>query len=98
MAGDIGHDGHTHILILHNEDRPGRIGAVGSTVGEMGANISSMDVGRQDATAGASPEASAPGSGGRAIMVLTVDRQLTPDELANLAAIPGIEDVKQAVI
>ena len=98
VSSDIHHDAHTHILILHNEDRPGRIGAVGNALGEMGANISGMDVGRQDPTADVTPGSAGASNGGHAIMVLTVDRELTPDELATLAAIPGIEDVKQAVI
>ena len=76
---------HTHILILHNEDRPGRIGAVGTALGEMDVNIGGMDVGREEDAA-------------RAIMVLTVDRTLDQNELAALAAIPGIEDVKQAEV
>ena len=91
VAGDFFHDGHTHMLILHNEDRPGRIGAVGNALGEMGVNISAMDVGR--------PAAHRASDGaGIAIMVLTVDRHLGPAELAALAAIPGIGDVKQAEI
>lgn len=92
VGGDAHHSGHTHMLILHNEDRPGRIGAVGSALGEMGVNISAMEVGRQ---AGPAP---AGATAGTAIMVLTVNRQLTSDELTQMAAIPGIEDVKQAVI
>ena len=88
VAGDAYHDGHTHVLILHNEDRPGRVGAVGTALGEIGVNISAMEVGRQDTAADA----------GTAIMVLTVDRQLEPAEVAALAAIPGIDDVTQAEI
>jgi D-3-phosphoglycerate dehydrogenase len=86
VSPDPQHGQHTHLLILRNEDRPGRIGAVGSALGEMGANISSMDVGT-DA-----------GGSGRAIMVLNVSRALDLDEVTSLAAIPGIEDVKQATI
>ena len=76
---------HGHILILRNEDRPGRVGAVGVALGEMLVNISAMDVGKRDAS-------------GLAIMVLSVDRALTPAELQSMAAIPGIEHVKQAEI
>ena len=47
-----------------------------------------MEVGRQDTASDA----------GTAIMVLTVDRQLTAAEIAAMAAIPGIDDVKQAEI
>ena len=55
-------------------------------------NISAMDVGRHAVPVGAAAAA------GRAIMVLTVDRSLRLEELAMLAAIPGIGDVKQAEI
>ena len=76
--------GHCHILILENEDRPGRVGAVGTELGQMEVNISSMDVGRRD--------------GGMALMVLTVHRALTSEELHRIGAIPGIERVVQARI
>lgn len=78
-------DQHGHILLLHNEDRPGRVGAVGLALGEMLVNISAMDVGKRD-------------EAGEAIMVLSVDRALTEPELARLAAIDGIERVVQALI
>ena len=75
-------DGHDHILILHNEDRPGRIGAVGTELGTMGVNISHMDTGRRGE--------------GEAIMVVSIDRALTADEVTRLVAIPGIERATQA--
>ena len=77
-------EGHSHILLLENEDRPGRIGAVGSELGDLGVNISSMDVGRQDR--------------GKALMVLTIGRALQPAEVQRIAAIAGIERVVQAKI
>ncbi len=78
-------DEHGHILILHNEDRPGRVGAVGLALGEMEVNISAMDVGKL-------------GEEGEAIMVLSVDRVLTPPEIDGLLALGGIEKVLQATI
>ena len=77
--------GTANILVLHNEDRPGRVGAVGMALGEMEANISHMDVGRRDAT-------------GKAVMVVTIARALTPDEVHRLGAIDGIDRVVQAQI
>jgi len=77
-------DGHSHILILENEDRPGRIGAVGNELGDMGVNISSMDVGRQER--------------GMALMVLTIGRALKPLEAERIVSIPGIDQVVQAKI
>ena len=35
-----------HMLVVHNDDRPGMIGTVGTVLGEAGINISDMDVGR----------------------------------------------------
>ena len=78
-------DGHGHILMLHNEDRPGRVGAVGVALGTMGVNISAMDVGRRD-------------EAGEAIMVLSVDRALGSAEIDELLAVDGIEKVVQAEI
>ena len=77
--------GTANILVLHNEDRPGRVGAVGMALGAMEANISHMDVGRRDAT-------------GKAVMVVTIARALTPDEVHRLDAIDGIDHVVQAQI
>ena len=88
VAGDASRHGGVHLLILHNEDRPGRVGAVGTALGELDVNITAMEVGLQDMAA----------DPGTAIMVLTVGRSLTPAELEALAAIPGIDDVRQAEI
>ncbi len=85
VTGDAARPGHGHILILHNEDRPGRVGEVGTALGELQVNISGMDVGRG-------------GESGKAIMVLSVDRALSVAEFERIAAIPGIELVKQAQI
>lgn len=35
-----------HMLVVHNDDRPGMIGLVGTVLGEAGVNIDDMDVGR----------------------------------------------------
>ena len=77
---------HQHLLVLQNEDRPGRIGAVGTALGAMDVNISSMDVGERD------------DGSGKAVMVLAVDRVLPPEQIAELAAIDGIEQVVQAQV
>jgi D-3-phosphoglycerate dehydrogenase len=85
VARDAAQSGHGHVLILHNEDRPGRVGEVGAALGELQVNIGGMDVGRGEES-------------GKAIMVLSVDRTLSAEEFARIAAIPGIELVKQAEI
>jgi D-3-phosphoglycerate dehydrogenase len=37
-----------HMLVVRNDDRPGMIGFVGTTLGNAGVNIDDMDVGRSD--------------------------------------------------
>lgn len=77
---------HLHLLVLRNEDRPGRIGAVGVALGEMEVNIQAMDVGRREEGE----------SDGSALMALKIHRQLTPEEAARIEAIDGIERAAQA--
>lgn len=76
---------HLHLLVLRNEDRPGRIGEVGMALGRLDVNIAAMDVGFDpvDPTA-------------KALMALTISRALTPGELAAILEIDGIEELAQA--
>jgi len=76
---------HLHLLVLRNEDRPGRIGEVGMALGRLDVNIAAMDV-------GFSPD----DPGEKSLMALTISRALTPEEAAVIASIDGIEDVAQA--
>jgi D-3-phosphoglycerate dehydrogenase len=76
--------GQGHILIVQNEDRPGRVGAVGTVLGDMEININSMTVGRRES--------------GEALMVLNIGRGLTDDETKRVSAIPGIDNVVQVRI
>ena len=85
MHGDGGHSNHLHLLVLRNEDRPGRIGEVGMALGRLDVNIAAMDVGY---SAGDPSEMS--------LMALTISRTLTADEVALIADIDGIEEVAQA--
>ena len=45
IAGPRAGADHLHLLVLRNEDRPGRIGAVGGELGRRNVNIHAMDVG-----------------------------------------------------
>ncbi len=69
-----------HMVVVHNDDRPGMIGVVGTIIGQAGVSISSMAVG---------PSA----SGNTALMVLSTDRKVPDDSLVTLRAAPGISDV-----
>jgi D-3-phosphoglycerate dehydrogenase / 2-oxoglutarate reductase len=73
-----------YLLLIHNTDMPGVIGKVGSILGNDHVNIATMQVGRRDA-------------GGDAIMLLTVDRQVSPhikDQLLELSNITSITDIE----
>ena len=66
-----------YLLICENEDRPGMIGALGMALGSFDVNVSFMNVGRHVHR-------------GRALMVLSLDEALTPEQLAKLREIPDI--------
>ncbi|OLC39726.1 MAG: phosphoglycerate dehydrogenase [Candidatus Rokubacteria bacterium 13_1_40CM_4_69_5] len=61
-----------HILVLSYEDRPGMVGRIGTTLGNLGINIASMHVGRRSKR-------------GRAIVVLILDEELTPSQVGGVA-------------
>ncbi len=69
------------LLFLWNQDRPGMIGRVGTTLGAHRVNIANMHVGRIT-------------PGGTALMVLTVDGGIPDDALRELSRLDGITDVK----
>jgi D-3-phosphoglycerate dehydrogenase len=69
-----------HMVLVRNDDRPGMIGLVGSTLGRAGINISDMDVGRSS-------------SGVAALMVLSTDQALPPAVADELRAADGIVQV-----
>ena len=60
-----------HMLYTRNKDVPGVIGALGSTLGEMGVNIANFQLGRA-------------ANGGDAIAILYLDEALSPEVLAAL--------------
>lgn len=76
---------HLHLLVLRNEDRPGRIGEVGMALGRLDVNIGAMDVGF-----------SADDPSEMSLMALTISRALSLDEVASIGAIDGVEEVAQA--
>ncbi len=71
-----------HLILIHHNDRPGVIGRVGTVLGSMGVNIATMQVGRRD-------------MGGDAIMMLTIDKQATPDVLDSLGELEEISSVTE---
>ena len=67
---DFGPEGY--ILVLSYEDRPGMVGKIGTVLGRHNVNIASMHVGRREKR-------------GRAIVVLILDEDLTPELMTEVA-------------
>ncbi len=65
-----------YILILHNRDVPGVVGAVGTLLGQRGINIGGMELGRQ--------------KGGKAISFIHVDNAIPKETLQELRNLPNI--------
>ncbi len=66
------------MLYVVNEDAPGFIGRLGTTLGEAGVNIGTFHLGRRQA-------------GGEAVLLLSVDEPVTADLLATVKALPGVK-------
>ena len=76
---------HLHLLVLRNEDRPGRIGEVGMALGRLDVNIAAMDVGF-----------STDDPSEMSLMALTISRALSVEEVSAINEIDGVEEVAQA--
>jgi predicted regulator of amino acid metabolism with ACT domain len=61
---------------MHNEDKPGVIGKVGTQLGEAGINIINFSLGAR--------------GDGEAVAAITVDDVVDPACLAELRKIPGV--------
>jgi D-3-phosphoglycerate dehydrogenase len=78
---DIMPEAGAYLLACDNTDRPGMIGRVGTLLGQNDINIRSMQVGRR-------------GRRERALMLIEVDECPTDGQLAEIAAIDGIYNVR----
>ncbi len=67
-----------NMLYVVNEDAPGFIGRIGTTLGEAGVNIGTFHLGRREA-------------GGEAVVLLSVDEPVDADLIAKLRALPGVK-------
>ena len=65
------------ICIVRNEDKPGFIGRLGTTLGDAGINIASFHLGRIT-------------SGSNAISLVCVDMPIPLPVLVQIQAIPGV--------
>lgn len=66
-----------HMLFIYNTDRPGVIGAIGTTIGKHNINIARMTVGQEKER-------------GQNIILLTTDTPITPECLAEIRALPHV--------
>jgi D-3-phosphoglycerate dehydrogenase len=69
------------MIYIVNEDRPGFIGRLGTTLADAGINIGTFHLGRRAA-------------GAEAIALVSVDNHVEPATIAKLEAIPGVRRVK----
>ena len=77
VEADLGGD----MIYIVNEDAPGFIGRLGTTLGEAGVNIATFHLGRREA-------------GGEAVALVSVDGRIAPDVVEAVEAIPGVKRVK----
>jgi len=66
-----------HMLLISNEDQPGFIGALGSTLGDAGVNIATFHLGRQQA-------------GGKALSLIEIDEPLARPVLEQVRHLPHV--------
>src|SRR5690606_15496557 len=71
-----------NMLYVTNEDKPGFIGRLGTLLGQMGINIANFNLGRVE-------------QGKDAIALVSVDDQLTEEQLGQVAQIEGVKQAKR---
>ena len=69
------------MIYIVNDDTPGFIGRLGTTLGEAGVNIGTFSLGRRAA-------------GGEAVALVSVDSKVGDDLVARLSALPGVRRVE----
>ncbi|REJ13203.1 MAG: phosphoglycerate dehydrogenase [Paenibacillaceae bacterium] len=77
---DIAPEGN--LVLVSHHDKPGIIGRVGTLLGSNDVNIATMQVGRKLV-------------GGEAIMVLSVDKPVPKDVLAEISRLPDLKNAKE---
>ncbi len=71
----------SHMLVVRNADEPGRIGRVGSILGDAGVNIADMDVGTN-------------AEGAAALMAISTYSAVGSDVVERLRSEPGVLDAR----
>ena len=70
-----------YMLYIENDDKPGFIGRLGTTLGEAGVNIGTFHLGRRS-------------TGGEAVLLLSVDSPIAGDLLKTITSLPGVRQTK----
>lgn len=78
---DLEAEAYPNMLYVTNNDKPGFIGGLGSTLGEAGINIATFNLGRKE-------------KGSDAIALISVDEEVTDAVLKKVSAIPGVVQAK----
>ncbi len=69
-----------HVLLIHNEDKPGAIGSIGTLLGQHNINIARMHVGQEK-------------DGGRNVIFLDTETPTPPETIEELLALPLVKSV-----
>jgi len=69
-----------HLLLIHNVDRPGAIGSIGTVLGNHNINIARMHVGQEK-------------NGGHNIILLDIDTSISPEIMEELRSLPVVNSV-----
>ena len=77
MEAELG----SHMLYITNEDKPGFIGALGTTLGDAGVNIATFHLGRES-------------RGTDAIALVEVDEEVSGEVLARVESLPHVRQAK----
>ena len=69
-----------HVLLIHNEDKPGAIGSIGTLLGQHNINIARMHVGQEK-------------DGGRNVIFLDTETPTPPETIEELRSLPLVRSV-----
>lgn len=73
------------MLVMHNNDVPNVIGTIGNFLGSRGINIANLHLAR-------------PRRGGKALVIIETDEDLSPDVLEQMNGLPEILDLRYVVL
>jgi D-3-phosphoglycerate dehydrogenase / 2-oxoglutarate reductase len=71
-----------NMLVVRNLDKPGVVGGVGGVLGNAGVNIARMHLGRDK-------------QGGNALIIISVDQELSPKVMETLRDLPNMVSIQQ---